>query len=197
MPRLSSLHVIASKKQLTALTSAARQEILDVLTQMGTASVAELAATLGRPPDALYYHLRILVRAKLAENVGHRKAGRRQEALFRAVASELRIDYELSRRSHKKTLTAVVSSMLRLGVRDFRNAVRNEAVIVAGKHRELWALRRTGWLTKTDLVEIVESVERLAQSVARPSGIGQLYGITILLTPLNRRRTRKSVDRRD
>jgi predicted transcriptional regulator len=192
MSKPSTLCVIASKQQLSALTSASRQEILDVLTQMGTASVAELAATLGRPPDALYYHLRILRRAKLVENVGNRKAKRRQEALFRTVARDLKIDYELSRHGHRKTLTAVVSSMLRLGIRDFRNAIRNEAVIVAGKHRELWALRKTGWLTKSDLTGVVESVERLGQSVARPSGIGQLYGITILLTPLNRRRKSKN-----
>jgi predicted transcriptional regulator len=188
----SKSYVIASKKQLTAVTSASRQEILDVLTQMGTASVAELAATLGRPPDALYYHLRILQRVKLIENAGNRKAKRRQEALFRAVARDLRIDYQLLRSKHQRTLTAVVGSMLRLGIRDFRRAVRDEAVIVAGKHRELWALRRTGWLKKEDLTGIVESVEQVAQSVARPSGAGQLYGITILLTPLNRRRKGKN-----
>lgn len=192
MPQPNSLYVIASKKQLTALTSASRQEILDVLTQMGAASVAELAATLGRPPDALYYHLRILLRAELVENVGNRKTGRRQEALFRAVARDLRIDYDSARRSHEKTLTAVVGSMLRLGIRDFRRAIRNQSVLVSGKHRELWAARKTGWLTKSDLKGVVECIERLAQSVARPSGIGQLYGITILLTPLKRRRKPKN-----
>jgi predicted transcriptional regulator len=192
MPPLNALYVIASKKQLTALTSASRQEILDVLMQMGAASVAELAATLGRPPDALYYHLRILLRAGLVENAGNRKTGRRQEALFRAIARDLRIDYDLARRSQEKTLTAVVGSMLRLGIRDFRHAIRNESVIVSGKHRELWATRKTGWLTKSDLHGILESIERLGRSVARPSGRGQLYGVTILLTPLNRRRKPKN-----
>jgi DNA-binding transcriptional ArsR family regulator len=192
MPQLKSRRVIASKKQLTTLTSAARQEILGVLAQIGTVSVAELAATLGRPPDALYYHLRILLRAGLVETVGNRRTEWRQEALFRSVARDLRIDYELSRQRSEKTLTAVVSSMLRLGTRDFRNAIGNESVIVSGQHRELWAARRTGWLTKADLTRVVESIERLGQLVSQPSGRGQLCGITILLTPLRRSRNPKN-----
>jgi predicted transcriptional regulator len=44
--------------QLAALATAARQEIVDVLEQMGTVSVAEMAGALGRPADALYFHLR-------------------------------------------------------------------------------------------------------------------------------------------
>jgi predicted transcriptional regulator len=192
MPPSNSIYVIASKKQLSALTSASRQEILDVLTQMGTVCVTELAATLGRPPDALYYHLRILQRVGLIEKIGERKTTRRQEALFRAIARDLRIDYDLARRKDEKTLSAVAASMLRLGIRDFRRAIRNRSVIVSGEYRELWAARKTGWLRKGDLPSLLESIERTAQSVARPSVEGQLYGITILLTPLNRRRKPKN-----
>jgi predicted transcriptional regulator len=188
----SNSHVVTSKKQLAALTSAARQEIVDVLTQMGTVSIAELAETLDRPPDALYYHLHILVRAGLVESAGSRKTGRREETLFRAVARNLRIDYELARRTNEKALAAVAGSMLRLGIRDFRRAIRNQSVVVSGKDRELWAARKTGWLRKSDLHSVLASIERLSQSVSKPSGSGQLYGITILLTPLSRRRERKN-----
>jgi len=62
--------IIQDKKQLTALTSSARQEIVDVLSQMRTVSVGELAATLGRPADALYYHLRVLKQAGLVLRAG-------------------------------------------------------------------------------------------------------------------------------
>src|SRR5216684_3841763 len=122
MPQSKAIYVIDSKKQLTALASAARQEILDVLVQMGTVSVAELAATLGRAPDALYYHLRILMQTGLVESAGNRRTARRREELFRAVARDLRINYESSRQRNEKTLTAVIGSMLRLGIRDFRDA---------------------------------------------------------------------------
>jgi DNA-binding transcriptional ArsR family regulator len=194
MPQSKAIYVIDSKKQLTALASAARQEILDVLVQMGTVSVAELAATLGRAPDALYYHLRILMQTGLAESAGNRRTERRREELFRAVARDLRINYELSRQRNEKTLTAVIGSMLRLGIRDFRDAIRNEEVIVSGKHRELWASRKTGRLAKSDLNKVIELIKRLGQSVAGSSGNGQLYGITVLFTPLNRRRNKRNAN---
>lgn len=196
MPHLKAHYIIDSKKQLTALASAARQEILDILVQMGTVSVTELAATLDRAPDGLYYHLRILMQAGLVNRVGARRAKRRREVLFRAVARDLRIDYEESRQRNTKTLTAVIGSMLRLGIRDFRDALRNGEAIVSGKNRELWASRKTGWLEKNQLNGVLESIERLGQAVARPRGAGQLYGITILLTPLNRRRGGRNVKRR-
>lgn len=162
---------------------------MDVLAKMGTVSAAELAVTLGRPADALYYHLRILQKAGLVEDAGSRLAAGKRQALFRAVGPELRIDYEAGRLQNGWPLCAVVASMLRLGIRDFRQAVRNQDVIVSGGRRELWALRKTGWLTANDLANVNKSVEKLANAVKGPRGPGRLYGITILLTPLNRRRS--------
>src|SRR5580698_7968408 len=98
MMKSRKAHFVHSKKQLTALASAARQEVVDVLAQLGTASVAELAATLGRPADALYYHLRVLRAAGLVQEIGSHATERKREALFRVRGSELRIDYEKSRR---------------------------------------------------------------------------------------------------
>jgi DNA-binding transcriptional ArsR family regulator len=180
--------MIDSKKQLTALASAARQEIFDVLEKMGTVPVSELAATLGRPADALYYHLRILRKAGLVEEVQTRMEAGRRESLFRIAGADRRIDYEASRRKGSRALTAIVSSMLRLGIRDFRRAIEDKDVVVSGDRRELWALRRTGWIAPEDLAEINKSMERLGNKVLKPRGPGELYGITILLTPLNRRR---------
>src|SRR5882724_1050420 len=90
----ASPYVIRSARQLTALTAAARQEIVDVLEQMGTVSVAELAAALGRPADALYFHLRALTRAGLVRNAGHRAQSGRTEALYRTVKPELQLGYQ-------------------------------------------------------------------------------------------------------
>ncbi|MGH9702882.1 MAG: winged helix-turn-helix domain-containing protein, partial [Candidatus Acidiferrales bacterium] len=82
MPKRNT-HLIRSETQLAALAAAARQEIVDVLEQMGTVSVAELAAALGRPADALYFHLRALTRAGLVRKTGYRARPGGKEALFR------------------------------------------------------------------------------------------------------------------
>lgn len=180
-------YFIREKRQLAALAAAARQEVVDVLAEMGTVSVAELAATMGRPADALYFHLRALQRVGLVERGGERRRGARKEALFRTVAPELRLHYEPRDEDNRRGVTAIVSSMLRLGIRDFGRAFQRNDVNVSGGQRELWAVRTTGRLSLKQIEEVNRSVERLKRAVSKPHGRGRLYGITILLTPLDHR----------
>jgi predicted transcriptional regulator len=53
MAKRELVYTIYGKKELRALASFARQEIIDVLAQMGTVSAPELAQALGRPADTL------------------------------------------------------------------------------------------------------------------------------------------------
>jgi predicted transcriptional regulator len=168
MAKRELVYTIYGKKELRALASFARQEIIDVLAQMGTVSAPELAQALGRPADTLYYHLRILHKAGLVETVGSRVRDGRTEALYHA--RNLNIDYEASRRSNEKELTGMASSMLRLG----------------GPQRELWSARKTGRLTQKDLMRVNRLIKELLASASPGSEKGQLYGITVLLTPVNR-----------
>lgn len=179
--------IVQDKRQLSALTSSARQEIVDVLSQMGTVSVGELAATLGRPADALYYHLRVLKEAGLVLRAGYRGQGVYEEELIRTVSSDLKLRYQLGKGGNSKQINAIVGSMLRLGIRDFRHAFRIGAAQVSGSGRELWALRKTGWLTPEEIVNLNQAMEGLAKAVSKPQGPGRLYGITVLLTPLDHR----------
>ena len=87
------------------------------------------------------------------------------------------------KRGHRRCL-----EVLCLVAWSFRRAIEDKDVVVSGDRRELWALRRTGWIAPEDLAEINKSMERLGNKVLKPRGPGELYGITILLTPLNRRR---------
>lgn len=187
--RKTARYVIQSQKQLAALACSARQEIVDVLAEMGTVSVAELAATLGRPADALYFHLRRLTQVGLVRHAGYRSSGGRKEAMYRTVATELMLQYEPQEPSNRKAVSAIVASMLRLGIRDFGRAFQREDVIVSGAQRELWALRRTGRLSLAQIAGINRSIGRLGKAVSNPRQRGRLYAVTILLTPLARRRT--------
>ena len=186
----SHCHVIKTKKELAALVSGARQEIVDVLSQMETPSVAELATALGRPADAIYYHLRILQRAGLVVCAGSRNHGKRQEQLFRTISPDLRLAYKIGKRGNVREITAIVRSMLRLGARDFRDAFHGGDAKVSGRGRELWALRTTGWLKAEEVVKLNRSISSLARAVSKPRREGRLYGITVLLTPLDHRARR-------
>jgi DNA-binding transcriptional ArsR family regulator len=178
---------IRGEKQLAALTAAARQEIFDVLEQMGTVSVAELAGALGRPADALYFHLRVLTRVGLVRSVGCRVRSGGKEALYCTAAPDLRLQYEPHSAANRKGVSAIVSSMLRLTIRDFKGAFQPGNVVVSGAQRELWALRKVGRLTRVQLAKLNQSINGLVQEVTAPGGQGRLYAVTVILTPLDHR----------
>jgi len=179
--------LIRSKKQLAALVAAARQEIVDVLEQMGTVSVSQLAAELGRPADALYFHLRVLTRVGLVQNAGYRTRPGRKEALYRTVAPELRLQYEPRIAANRRAVSAIVASMLRLAIRDFRRSLQRGNVLVSGTHRELWSLRKVGRLSRPQLARLNQRIKGLVQEVSAPRRRGRLYAVTVILTPLDHR----------
>jgi hypothetical protein len=77
--------------------------------------------------------------------------------------------------------------MLRLGIRDFSNSFETADASVSGPNRELWALRKTGWLSQDQIVEINRYIEKLMHVMAAPGRNGRLYAVSIVLTPLSRR----------
>jgi predicted transcriptional regulator len=185
-------HVVKTGRQLASLAGAARQEIVDVLAEMGTVSIGEIAAALGRPADALYFHVRALMRAGLVQHAGYRLRGARKEALIRTVAAELILLYDPDSTTNRRAVTAAVSSMLRLGERDFRRAFQRGNVTVAGARRELWALRKVGRLSPQKLARVNQLIKKLAHSVSKADSVGRLYGITVILTPLDHRPRKKA-----
>jgi DNA-binding transcriptional ArsR family regulator len=137
-------HIVRTHKQLAALASASRQEVADVLAAMGTVSVAELTSALGRPADALYFHVRALERAGLIRRAGYRFRQGHKEALFRTVAPELRRSYEPNKPHNRKGVTTIVGSMLRLGMRNLNSAFEPGDAIVSGRHRDSGPYARQG-----------------------------------------------------
>lgn len=179
--------VVTARPQMEALASGPRQEIVDVLPRLGTASVADLARALDRPADALYYHIRELARVGLIVAAGHRRAGRRDEALYRAVAPQLELAVEPRTPSRTKAASAVISSAMRMGIRDYKRAIGRPDVVASGRDREMWALRTTGWLTTEQVKKVGTLIRRLLRDVSRPEGDGKLYGLTLVFAPLHQK----------
>lgn len=182
---------ISEPAQLRVLASPLRQEILDLLVRTGDAQVSEIASLLGRPADSLYYHLRELERVGLVVSSRARANGRRGEMLFRTAHREPTLLHDASARGNTPGVASIVASMLRLGIRDFRNASASEGVCTQGPGRELWALRVTGWLDPEEIAGINRRIRGLQNAVAKPRSRGKLYAITILLTPLTHRTRRR------
>jgi len=179
-------YIVSTKKQLAALGSGARQEIVDVLANTGAVSVAELATAMGRPADALYYHLRVLQQAGLVVHAGYRGRGKHREELIAAVSPDLRLPYEFGEDGNGAEIGAIVASMLRLSVRDFDAAFEAGEAETSGPGRELLAMRKVGWLTAHDVAEANRAIADLAKLTEKPTGRGRLYAVTVVLTPLDR-----------
>jgi DNA-binding transcriptional ArsR family regulator len=181
--------VISRRAQLAALKAAARQELMDVLASMGTVSVVELAAALGRPPDSLYYHLRALQKVGLVYEDGTRESSGRSEKLYRSVSPDLRLQYIAGPKGNEKAVTAIVDSMLRLTSRDFKAAYANPATVVDGSEREIRATRSTGWLTHKQVAELNRQIQSMidANIGSSPRKDDEcLFALTVVLTPLRR-----------
>ena len=186
MPR-PSLSLVSHPRQLAALVSPVRQELLDVLARVDAVSLAELGGLLGRPADGLYYHVRVLERSGLIEPAGERRSAGRREALYRAVASQFALRYAPAPARHARAVNGVVGAMLRLGARDFRRALHRAGTGLDGPDRDLWALRTTGWLRPADVRRVNRLIRTLAEFTARRRPPGRLYALSVLLTPLDHR----------
>lgn len=185
----AALYVVQIRKQTAALKAAARQELLDVLSSMGTVSIAELATALGKPADSLYYHVRILQKAGLVLEDGTRELAGRNERLYRAVASDIRLTYKPGPKGNAEAITPIIDSMQRLTTRDFKAAFTNPSTIVEGRQRQLWAARVTCWLTNQQVAELNQHIASLRQTTVSspPRDEGEkLYALTIVLAPLSR-----------
>jgi hypothetical protein len=99
------------------------------------------------------------------------------------------LKYDPHKPAARKAVSAIVGSMMRLGIRDFSRALQRRDVVVSGPQRELWALRATGRLSLKQMAAINRSIQGLKDSVSVPQQRGRLYAITVLLTPLDRRRS--------
>ena len=184
-------YIIRDKRQMRALAASTRQEIVDVMPRLGLVSVAELAAALGRPADSLYYHLRVLKRVGLVLSAGARTVNGRAEALFRAVAPEMILQYKLGKKGNGNEINPIIASMLRLGTRDFKRSFRTGKASVSGQRRELWALRMTGWLSPGQIAEVNSHIRKLMEIAGASRHGEKLYAFTVLLTPLERKAAKR------
>jgi hypothetical protein len=177
-------HQISRPRQIAALASPARQEIVDAIEASGPCSAGELAEVLGRAQDGLYYHIRELVRVGLLVEVGRRPTARREESVYDLVGRPLELRYAPGRTRSTADVGRVVAAMLRLAHRSFAAALRGGQVRAQGPDRNIWAARAKAWLTPSDIREINEHMRAVREIARRGRREGTaLHSVTFVLTP--------------
>lgn len=189
-------YLIERRDQLATLQSAVRQEILDTIQAAGPRSAAEIGELMGRPPDALYYHLKRLLAVELLTVREIRWTGRREAAVYDLVGHPLVLQYPMGRRGGHP-LPGLVRAMVATAERDFRAAVGSERAATEGATRNLWAGRRHAWLATRDLKRINGLIDELVSIMTRSRNParGQLCTLTLLLAPRAPRRRRVGTTR--
>lgn len=183
---------IETATQIAALASPARIEIVMTLEALGaTASVAELAAELGRPADGLYYHLRALAKAGLIERVACDGGQRYHSTTPRG--QRMRMRYRLGARGNAKAVARVAASMLRMAGRDFTRALMREDMVAAGAQRELWVARVKGWVGAPEIAEINRLLARMLELLhqSRTGRAEKLLALSWVLAPIEAKPARR------
>ena len=179
---------IRQLRQIRALSSPARQAIVDAIESVGPCTANDLGQILGRASDRLYYHLQILKKVGLVRSRRHRNRSGRLEERFDLPGRPTWLRYEPSDPKNVEAVTKLVGAMLRDAHRAFAKGFTEDAV-VRGRGRTLWAGRRTGWLTSAELNELNVHLHRMiallecGRRERRPS---RLYAFTFSVSPYGR-----------
>ena len=168
---------VLKSRQLDAVSSPLRLELLEHLRQAGSASVADLARLTGRPATALHYHVNLLHAAGLLRVARRRATGKRGEALYALTAESfaLRPRDAASRRAAAQTVAAT----LRMAQREATRAMAAEGTRGSGPARNLHARRLRAPLgpeARRELNRLLDAVERVFEREVKKRSRGRKGG---------------------
>jgi DNA-binding transcriptional ArsR family regulator len=175
---------IADRKSIEVLASPVRQEIVDTMAALrGEASVAELAAELGRHADGLYYHLKLLLKAGLIVALEKGESDEQRYRLAGGGTLPLRLAYSPD---NAPALRKFVHGLAQVAEEDFTAALELDGVVMAGAARQLWAARNKCWLSREELVKVNALLEQLCDIMSQPRAPerDQLVSCAFVLAPL-------------
>lgn len=179
--------VVSTPKQLRVIASPGREEIVDVVSLIGPCSITELAGTLRRSRNSLYYHVKALRDCGLLLERQRSGEGTRTTAYYDVPGRPLSVHFDLSTANRKRAVIALARARIRSASRGFERACRHDAVTVEGPRRDLWATRLKGWLSDEELEEANRLLARLIQLIGvgdRGAAEGRnSYDFTFVLSP--------------
>jgi DNA-binding transcriptional ArsR family regulator len=109
--------------QLACFESATRVAVYGTLRSYGPLSIRELAGHLGARPDALYYHMRLLVDSGLASIHETREKNGRKEAIYAIEGGPYDNDRLLPDPTYQAAALRSMQSISRHAQRNFKKAV--------------------------------------------------------------------------
>jgi len=145
--------LVNSKARWAAMASPLRIQIVDRLRMLEPAAVPAIASSLGRRPDSLYHHFRILERAGIIRADGWERSGSHNQALYR-LAGDVRFPYPTMHGRGATPMIAVTSALLRSADRGLASALTKGGMKESGPEKDLWCRVQTARLSAGDLAKV-------------------------------------------
>ena len=177
---------VLTERQRKAFVSPLRIELIECLLRSGPSSVAELGEMLGRAPDSLYYHVRLLLKAEILRESSSRPLGVHGEAIYEAVASSFLTHCDPESPESVDTERASLGALLRLTERTYSRALERKTLRTHGKRRELDALRIRVNLDAEARAELNKRVDELFEFLRDASSAtgGRATCVTLVHCPI-------------
>ncbi|MFI4873589.1 MAG: winged helix-turn-helix domain-containing protein [Phycisphaerales bacterium JB061] len=185
--KLPAVYVASELDQLAALKSRLRGRICDVVYNMGSATVHEIADQLGVPVSTLYSHLEMLVGVGLLHEGEPVRTTKNFARTYNAPARKLRVTHQTDNEDVREAIADVVASQLRFAEKEFRKAAHSEEFDSAGKpESRVRSGSVVGWLGAKDVRELNRLMgEVFALFEGTSPGPGRrLQGMTFVSRPI-------------
>lgn len=187
---------LTTPRQIEAVSSPLRLELLEHLRHAGQLSVTDLGQLVGRRPTVLHYHVNLLREAGIIRESARRRAGKRTEALYRLTASEFAVVGRAPGDPSDPAVSRTLGATLRLAQRDAVRALRSGGVVAAGPQRNLHMRRLRAPLSAVSVRAVNRLLDRLetvfvAEVKARtrrpaPDEDTQIVALTFILSSSTR-----------
>jgi DNA-binding transcriptional ArsR family regulator len=185
---MSRPYVVTSLKQLLAIASPGREDIIDAVGLIGPCTVTDLACFVGRSRHALYYHVRALRDCGLLLETHHSGEGRRTTARYDLPGRPLSVRYDLNTERARRAVITLARTRLRSAARGFVRACRPDAATVDGPRRNLWVARWKGWLSDRELEEanthLTRLIDLLRHDAGSPGARRRAHEFTFAIAPI-------------
>lgn len=177
-----------SKKQ-SLLTSTSRRDIVRLLSERGPSSVADLATDMGRPADALYYHIRILLQNSLITKSDIRRSRRRDMTIYSVVGN---IGSKKKGKNWSKS-PQETASLLNTADREYKRGIGLPSAVTRGEGINVLVDRHVAWFTDEELKSFKKHLSALEEKMKRGAKRenSRLFAFTYTLNPLEMKPIRR------
>lgn len=190
MPR-PAIHYVTQPKSWATIIAPVRLEIIEAMRMIAPCSIAELAAALDRPADALYRHIAKLERIGIVVSAGMRHTGRRSEQVYDLVADDLRVAFkDTTQRTANKAYSDTVQSIVKIVSRTARDGAAAGQLVGLGDERVLIGKIEHAWLTREEFQAVRAMMMGIKEFMDSRKGRreGRLYCAALVALPVTRKR---------